>query len=144
VTSGNNGAPQSLKVTGATSVSDVTIGQRIESADAAPLAGKTVTFQHAVYNSTGASITPTLATRYAGSTDVWTGPTTDLAATNLQPCANAAWTVVAYTFAVSANAVNGYEIKVDFGNNSTTNSKYVQISAADLRVTPLPLRGRGT
>lgn len=136
VTSGNNGAPQSLKVTGATSVTDVTIAQRIESLDAAALAGKTVTFQVAVYNNTGGSITPTLATRYAGSADNWTSPTADLAATSLQACANGAWTVVAYTFAASANAVNGYEIKIDFGNNFSTTGKYVQISAADLRATP--------
>lgn len=135
VTAGYNGAAQSLKVTGAASVTDVVIGQRIESLDAAQLAGKTVTFQCAVYNSTGGSITPTLATRYAGSADNWSSPTADLAATSLQACANAGWTIVAYTFAVHANAIYGYEVKLDFGNNFSTNGKYVQISAADLRVT---------
>lgn len=135
-TNGNNGTTQSLKVTGASSVSDVIVGQRIESFDAAQLAGKTVTFQMAVFNSTGGSITPTLATRYAGAADTWTSPVADLTATNLQPCANGAWTIVAYTFAVSANAVNGYEIKVDFGNNFSSTSKNVQVTAAELRVTP--------
>jgi hypothetical protein len=100
------------------------------------MAGKRVTFQAAVFNNTGGSITPTIATRYAGTADNWSSPTNDLAATNLQACANGAWTTVAYTFNVSANAVNGYEIKLDFGNNFSTGSKYVQISAADLRATP--------
>lgn len=134
VTSGYNGAPQSLKVTGASSVTDVVIAQRIEAGDAAALAGKTCTFQVAVYNNTGGSITPTLATRYAGSANNWSSPVADLAATNLQACPNASWTIVSYTLAVHANAVNGYEIKLDFGNNFSTTGKYVQIAAADLRV----------
>jgi hypothetical protein len=132
---GYNGTTQSLRVTGATSVTDVVLAQRIESADAAQLAGRQVTFQLAVYNNTGGSITPTLATRYAGSTDVWTSPVSDLSATNLQPCANAAWTAVAYTFTTSGSAINGYEIKIDFGNNFGAGSNYVQVTAADLRVT---------
>lgn len=136
VLAGANGTAQSLKITGASSVSDVTVGQRIESFDAAQLAGKTVTFQMAVFNNTGASITPTLATRYVGTADVWTSPTADLTATNLQPCANGAWTTVAYTFNVNAGAVNGYEVKIDFGNNFSSNSKCVQVTAAELRVTP--------
>src|SRR5579883_98254 len=136
VQSGNNGAPQSLKVTGNTSVTDVIVGQRIESSDAAPLAGKVCTFQMAVFNNTGASITPTLRTRYANTTDSWGAPVTDLAATNQQACPNSAWTIVSYSFTANANAVNGYEIEVDFGNNFSTTGKYVQISAADLRATP--------
>ncbi|GEP58965.1 hypothetical protein [Reyranella soli] len=90
----------------------------------------------AVFNNTGASITPTLATRYVGTADTWTSPTADLAATNLQPCANGAWTTVAYTFNANAGAVNGYEVKIDFGNNFSSNSKYVQVIAAEVRVTP--------
>jgi hypothetical protein len=136
VNGGNNGTTQSLKVTGATGVSDVTIGQRIESFDAAQLGGKTVTLQMAVYNGTGASITPTLATRYAGSSDTWTSAVADLTATNLQPCANGAWTIVAYTFTATAGAVNGYEVKIDFGNNFSSSLKYVQVTAAETRVTP--------
>lgn len=136
VTTGSNGSPQSLKVTGAASVTGVVIGQRIESYDAAQIAGKTCTFQVAVYNSTGGSITPTIATRYAGSADNWTSPSADLAATNLQACTNGAWTIVSYTLAVHASAINGYEVKLDFGNNFSTNGKYVQISAADFRATP--------
>lgn len=132
---GTGASASGMKVTGAASVTDVTIGQRIESFDAAPLAGNTCTFQIRVFNSTGASITPTLATRYAGSADTWGAPVADLAATNLQACPNGQWTTVAYTFAVSANAVNGYEIKIDFGNNFSTNGKFVTVAGADLRPT---------
>jgi hypothetical protein len=133
---GQNGAPQSLKITGATSVTDVVLGQRIESVDAARLAGQTVTFQIALFNGTGASITPQLATRVAGAADNWTGPVADLAATNLQPCAASTWCIESYAFAVSANAGFGYEVKVDLGNNFSTNAKFVRVTAADLRVTP--------
>jgi hypothetical protein len=135
VTSGYNGAAQSLKVTGATNVTGVAIAQRIESYDSAQLAGNPVTFQMAVYNNTGSSITPTIATYYAGSPDVWTSPVTDLSATNLQPCANGAWTIVAYTFVPSANATAGYEVRIDFGNHFSSAANYVQVTAAELRVT---------
>lgn len=136
VASGGNGAAQSLTLTGNTSVTDITLGQRIESYDAAPLAGQTCTFQLRVTNNTGGSITPTLATRYAGSTDVWTSPVADLAATNLQSIASGATAILSYTFAVSANAINGYELKIDFGNNFSTNAKSVTVTAADFRATP--------
>jgi hypothetical protein len=133
---GQNGAPLSLKITGATSVTDVVVGQRSESFDAARLAGQTVTFQFALYNGTGASITPQLATRVASAADTWSGPVADLAATNLQPCAASTWCIESYAFAVSANAGFGYEVKVDLGNNFSTNAKFVRVTAADLRVTP--------
>jgi hypothetical protein len=136
VTTGSNGAPQSLTLTGNTSVTDITLGQRIESYDAAPLAGQTCTFQLRVTNNTGGSITPTIATRYAGSTDNWTSPVADLAATNLQTVTNGSTATLSYTLAVSSSAVNGYEIKIDFGNNFSANTKSVTVTAADFRVTP--------
>ena len=124
-----------LQVTGATGVTDIQVAQRIESNIAAALAGKTVTVQAQVYNNTGGSITPTLTTKYAGSTDNWTSPTTDLGATNLQACANGAWTLVSYTLSVSANATRGYAFILDFGNNFSTTGKDVVIAEADARVT---------
>jgi hypothetical protein len=124
------------KMVGAASVTDILVKQRIESAIAAGLAGQTVTFSAWVYNGTGGSITPQISTKYAGSADVWTSPTTDLSATNLQACANSAWTQIAYTFAVSSSATNGYEVTIDFGNNFSSTSKYVILAEADFRVTP--------
>ena len=125
-----------LQVTGATSVTDITVAQRIESYIAAGLAGKTVTVQAQVYNNTGGSITPKLQTQYAGSTDSWGSPTTDLSATNLQACANGAWTQVAYTLSVSSSATKGYAFIFDFGNNFSTTGKDVVVAELDVRVTP--------
>jgi hypothetical protein len=136
VAQGNNGTTQSLQATGASGVTNVTIGQRIESFDAAQLAGRTVTFQMAVFNNTGASITPKISTRYVGSADTWTSPVADVTAVDLQACANGVWTVVAYTFTPNAGAANGYEVKIDFGNNFSSTSKSVQVTAAELRMTP--------
>lgn len=125
-----------LQLTGATGVTDIQLAQRIESNIAAALAGKTVTVQAQVYNNTGASITPTLTTKYASSTDNWTSPTADLAASNLQACANGAWTLVSYTLSVSVNAAKGYEFIFDFGNNFSTTGKDVVVAELDVRVTP--------
>lgn len=125
-----------MSVVGATSVTGLTVQQRIESNIAVGLAGRTTTFQAWIYNNTGGSITPTLATQVAGTADVWSSPTTDLAATNLQPCPNATWTRVSYTWNVSANAGLGYGVILNFGNNFSTNAKNVIVAEADLRVTP--------
>lgn len=125
-----------MQVTGATSVTDITATQRIESFIAASMAGKTVTVQAQIFNNTGGSITPTLATKFPTATDNWASSTGDLAATSLQACANGVWTQVAYTLAVSASAAAGYEFIFDFGNNFSTTGKDIVIAEADVRVTP--------
>jgi hypothetical protein len=132
---GNNGTAQNLKLTGATSNTDISLAQRIESIDAARLAGLAVTFQCAVYNNSGASLTPTLATYYPASGDTWGSPSNDLSATNLQAIANASWGIESYTFTPSANAIRGYEILLDFGALNA-NTKSVYVTACDLRPTP--------
>jgi len=126
----------SLKITGATSVTDGLIKQRIESSIAAALAGLTVTVQAQIFNNTGGSITPTLTVKHAGSADNWSSPTTDVNAVSLQACANSAWTLVAYTFAASSSSGNGLEVTIDFGNNLSAGTKSVQITECDLRATP--------
>jgi hypothetical protein len=125
----------SLLMTGAASVTDVLVKQRIESMVAQALEGQTVTFQAQVYNNTGGSITPTLTVKHAGSADNWTSPVTDVNAQSLQACANAAWTQVSYTFTASTSAGNGLEITVDFGNNFGSTGKSVQITELDLSST---------
>lgn len=126
----------SLQVTGASSVTDLIIKQRIESLIAAAFCSQTVTVQAQVYNNTGGSITPTLTVKHAGSQDSWGSPTTDVNAVSLQACANGAWTQVAYTFSANASSYNGLEISFDFGNNFGANTKSVQITECDIRVTP--------
>jgi hypothetical protein len=130
-----------LTMTGATSVTDILVKQRIESYVAAPLANQTVTVQAWVFNNTGASITPTLTVKHAGAQDNWASPTTDVNAVSLQSCANGAWTNVAYTFASSGVAYNGLEVTFDFGNNFGTSGKSVSITACDIRVTPAVATG---
>ena len=126
----------SLQVTGATSVTDVIIKQRVESLIAAAFCSQTVTVQAQVYNNTGGSITPVLTVKHAGSQDVWTSPATDVNAVSLQPCANNGWTQIGYTFSANANSFNGIEIAFDFGNNFGANTKTLQITECDIRVTP--------
>jgi hypothetical protein len=126
-----------VKLTGASSVSDIAVRFVLESYAAAQLAGQTVTFQLPIINNAGTSITPTIATKYPTAHDNWASSTTDLAATNLQAVANNASGTLSYTFTVAANAVNGYEIVIDFGNNFSSAAKSVTLGGGfDLRATP--------
>ncbi len=134
--SGRGPTVYSLKVAGAPSVTDVIVKQRIESYVAAPLTGQTVTVQARVFNNTGATITPNVTVKHAGAQDNWTSPTTDVSATPLQSCANAAWTQIAYTFTASSSSSAGLEISFDFGNNFGASANSIQITEIDIRVTP--------
>ncbi len=126
----------SLKIAGAASVTDVIVKQRIESFLAAILSGQTVTVQAQVYNNTGATITPTLTIKHASAQDNWASATSDVSGANLQACANAAWTKVAYTFIASSSAGNGLEVSFDFGNNFGSTANSIQLTELDIRVTP--------
>lgn len=132
----------SLQVTGAVNITDAQVQQRIESLIAAAFCSQTVTVQAQIFNNTGGAITPTLTVKHAATQDSWTSPTTDVNAVSLQACANAAWTQVAYTFSANANAYNGLEIILDFGNNFSSNAKSIQITECDIRVTPAATAGQ--
>lgn len=125
-----------LKVTGDTSVTDVLIKQRVQGAIVARAASQRVTVQRWVYNNTGGSITPTITVKHATSLDNWGATATDVNGVSLQPCANGQWTQVSYTFAASASSGLGLEITIDFGNNFSTNGKYVIMTECDTSVTP--------
>jgi hypothetical protein len=125
-----------MQVTGAASVTDIIVKQRIESLFAAAFSSQTVTVQAQVYNGTGGPITPTLTVRRAASQDVWTSPATDVNAVSLQTCPASAWTLLSWTFSANAASYNGLEIGFDFGNNFGANTKSVQITECDIRVTP--------
>lgn len=125
-----------LKVTGAASVTDVIVKQRIESMMAAAFTSQQVTVQAWIYNGTGGSITPTLTVKHPTAADNYTSTATDVSAVNLQACANGAWTQVAYTFTASSSSAYGIEVAFDFGNNFSTNGKYIQITELDIRTTP--------
>jgi hypothetical protein len=126
----------SLQVTGATSVTDLIIKQRIESLIAATFCSQTVTVQAQVYNGTGGSITPKLTVNRPSAQDNYGTTTADVNAASLQACAASAWTLVSYAFTANAASYNGLEILFDFGNNFGANSKTVQITELDIRVTP--------
>ncbi len=134
--SGRSLSVNSLKITGATSVTDVQLKQPIESYVAAALTSQVVTFQAQIYNNTGASITPTLSVKHPSAADNYGSSTTDISAVSLQSCANGAWTQVAYSWTASASSALGMEIVLDFGANFSSSAKSVQIAEADLRVTP--------
>jgi len=124
----------SLRLTGAASVTDVFVRQRIESFLCCPLAGLPVMVQGRVYNNTGGSITPTITVKRAGATDDWASPTVDVNAVSLQPCADGAWTQVSYVFTANAGAGVGLEVTLGFGNNFGAGTKYVQICEMDIGV----------
>lgn len=126
----------SLQVTGASSVTDLIIKQRIESLMAAAFGSQTVTVQAQVYNGTGGSITPKLTVNRPSAQDNYGTVTADVNAVSLQACPASAWTLVSYTFAANAASYNGLEILFDFGNNFGANTKTVQITECDIRVTP--------
>jgi hypothetical protein len=126
----------SLQVTGASSVTDVKIKQRIESLIAAAFCSQTVTVQAQVCNVTGGSITPTLTVNRPGAQDNYGSVTADVNAVNLQACPNGIWTLVSYTFTANAASYNGLEIVFDFGNNFGANTKALLIAELDIRVTP--------
>lgn len=128
----------SLKVIGATGVTDVIIKQRIESSFAAPLVGGNVTVQARIENNTGAAIIPTLTVRHANASDNWSASTVDVNAVALQSCANGAWTQVSYSYTDPGFSANGIEVAFDFGNNFGSSAKSIQITECDIRVSPLP------
>lgn len=130
---GRGQSAYSLKLQGATGVTDVFVRQRIESLLCYPLAGRSVTVQASVYNETGAAITPTLTVKRAGSADVWSSPATDINAVALQSCTNTAWTTVSYTFTAHAGAGTGLEVTIGFGNNFGAGTKSVQVCDLDIR-----------
>lgn len=137
-TAGRASTLYAMKITGAASVTGLTLKQRIESylcASLYPNATAQVTVQAKIYNNTGASITPTLTVKHATAVDNWTSATTDVNAVNLQSCPNATLTTVAYTFASASGTANGLEVTFDFGNNFTTTGDIIEISELDIRVT---------
>jgi hypothetical protein len=123
-------------LTGAAGSTAVTLNQRIESYISAALGTVPVTFQMQIYNNTGATFTPTLAVSHPSTADTSPYAVVDLAATNMQPCPNGAWTRIAYTFTVlQASANLGLQIVVALPA-LTTGAQAIAVTEADLRATP--------
>jgi hypothetical protein len=132
---GNNGTLFSLKCVGASSNTDTTFAQRIESYISTPLAGATVTVQFQYKQDTGSAITPKISTCYASSTDNFGTCTSDLSSTSLTSCSSGTWCTEAYTLSVSANASKGYQVTLDC-NTALSGSQHCWTTANDIRVTP--------
>jgi hypothetical protein len=129
------------KISGNTSVTDVTVRFVIESYDAAPLAGQQVTCQLPVQNNTGGSITPTITVKRANAQDS-TYTNTDVSAASLQTITNGSVGVLAYSWAANAASGNGLSIDIDFGNNFSANTKAIIIGGGfDCHVTPAASTG---
>lgn len=135
-------SPKALKVTGASSVTDIIVKQRIESLTAAGSFpnGTTVTVQCKCYvNSSAGSFTPKLTVKYPTAADNYSSTVTEsnASAAILQSVANDALTTLSYTFTVSsANVAYGMEVAVDFGNNFNNSSHFVEVTDSDIRATP--------
>lgn len=128
---------QAIQITSAASVTDIKVRFVLDAADAVSLGGQTSTFQIPVLNQSGASLTPSLTTKYPTATNNWASSTTDLSAVNLQTCTNSSTCVEAYSFATSANAINGYEAVIDLGSLGASGTHSVEIGGGfDLRATP--------
>ena len=136
-----NIAGNALRLNAISGLAGLTLVQRIESYVAAEMltaakAGQPITVQFAIYNNSGASITPQIAAGYASARDNFTTVTSDLGTTNLQSIANGSLGVVSYTWTPSANMANGYQIDLLFGGALNGSSGYIDVGRADVRVTP--------
>jgi hypothetical protein len=131
----------SLRINRASGLTACHLRQRIEGAMATEFllangGPQPVTVQFAIYNATGASITPQIATGYASARDNFATVTPDIALTNLQAIPNNTLGVVAYTFSPNGACNQGYEITLSFGGALNGASGHVQIGRADVRPSP--------
>jgi hypothetical protein len=115
-----------IQLTGAASVTDAGIGQRIESSNCYDLAGQTVTLSANIANSLLTTVTWTAF--YAGSTDVWTSST---------QIATGTWTVSStianYSAQISIPGAATTGIQIIFSVGAQTSGTF-QIGNAQLEV----------
>lgn len=120
----------SALLTGASSVTTVDFGQRIESADAFTSWQRERTFSAYVYNNTGTTFTPLLRIQTPAAADNYGTNTNRLNAT-LQACPSGTWTQVSYTFdgATLTNIGNGAEVVLQIPSGALdTSGKSVRIT----------------
>lgn len=124
-----------IRLTGATSNTNIKFKQRIESILSSPLSGNQVTVQMKVATSGTGGITPTLTANYCTAQDNWGATTNIISAVSLQATVDGSYVILAYTFACPGLAWQGLEIIWDFGAfNSAT--KFIDIQELDIRATP--------
>ena len=142
VPAGNPGY-YALKIIGLTSNTDIKLRFVVESYSSAKIAGLATTFQFTFINNSGATITPTLTTKFPTTQDggvtggaAWGASTTDLSTTNLNACTNGSTCLEAYTLTASASATAGYEFVVDFGAMNSNADSITLGAGFDARATP--------
>lgn len=133
-----DGCSHSLTLTGASSVTDAYVKQRIEGSIAEQLLqnSENITVQFTVANSTGGSLTPTLTVKHPSSLDSWDTTTTDVDGVSLQSIASGQTATVAYTFTSNSGMADGLEVTLDFGSALNSGSKNVSVYGADIRIAP--------
>lgn len=133
-----SGVQYSISFAG-TSTTNPLIRQRIEAQNAIALAGQTVTLSFYAKSTAGSApikVNTAFPTTTADTFGTWASPTTtgDQSALAVTPTGDAAasWTRYSVSFAVSANAVRGYQI--DFYRESTTTSTTTLITGVQLEI----------
>lgn len=124
----------SLEVDGASSVTTVDIGQRIEAAVVNTRGLQSLVFSCYVYNNSGAAFTPNLRVGTPGAADDFTTVTNRLNQA-LDECADGEWTRLSYVFDPSGytNVANGLDVALRVPSGSLVASDVVLVSQFDLR-----------
>jgi len=120
----------SMQLTGASGVTAVYIGQRIEAMNTPR---STVYFSIYIYNGSGAVFSPVLQIRTPSVSDTWSSITTVDSAT-LQECPDSAWTKVTWTGDLSgySNIGNGVEFRLVIPSGSLVAGDVVKLADAAL------------
>jgi hypothetical protein len=128
----------SYQITGATSVTTVNVGQRIE-ASFMPAIKQTVTFSARIYNNTGSLFTPVLNLFTPATEDGFSSVTQRLSQ-SLQSCANGAWTTVSHTVDISGytNINNGLSLEIQFPSGSL-NAGTKSVTLTEVQLEPGPV-----
>ena len=120
----------SMQLTGASGVTAVYIGQRIEAMNTPR---STVYFSIYIYNGSGGAFSPVLQIRTPSAANNWTTITTVDSAT-LQECADSAWTKLSWSGDLSgySNIANGVEFRLVIPSGSLVAGDTVYLADAAL------------
>jgi Protein of unknown function (DUF2793) len=130
-------ARYSDQITGATSVTTVVIGQRIEATHIGMIK-RQVTFSAKINNSTGAAFVPELLLGTPSLADNF-GTVTNRLTQTLQSCGDGVWTTVSHTVDISGytNIDNGLQVDIRFPSGAlNTGSKIIRVIECQLEEGP--------
>jgi hypothetical protein len=118
------GFANSLNVSGAASVTNVSVYQRIESVNTQDLAsGVQVTVSGWIRQSTGSAVTTaTIALTTPSAADNYASTSSAATTYTIPSIANATWVQFSNTFTLTASCVNGLQVTIALGTGLTTGS----------------------